>query len=157
MEPKDLKRIQDIKDRPSHTHIGQAMKMAKLITNPEKAGGRYEAALQVFGSSHEVTKIFGERYLELNGNITVTRKVEVFKELSDVATKMVDHIEEVVVQPVVEAIKRTKEDFPLSRRVRFGEDKGVVVSHEGEEDFIYVLFDGQEKAQDINIYKLKFA
>lgn len=159
MEIKDINRIQDIKNKPSDKHLGLASKMSKLITNGEKAKGRYEAAIQIFGTNHAVTKLFAERYLELNGNIVV-RKVEVgvLATIGKTATAMVDHIEEVVVVPVVNAIKRTKEDFPLSKRVRFGEDKGTVVSHEGEgEDFIYVLFDGQEVAKDINIYTLKFA
>ena len=160
METKDITRIQDIKNKPSYRHFGLASKMSKLITNGEKAKGRYEASLQIFGTTHKVTQIFLARLRELGGltGTPITRKIEVVKDLSLTGISIVDHIEEVIVIPEAKAIHRTKEDFPLSKRVRFGEDKGTVVSHETEdEDSIYVLFDGQEKAKDINIYKLKFA
>jgi hypothetical protein len=160
MEAKDLSRIQDIKNKHCIHHIGLANKMSKLITNPEKAQGRYEASCSIFGSSHDVSQIFLQRAKELSGSAPVIRKVEVgiISTIGKTAVAMVDHFEDVVITPAIKAIKRTKEDFPLSKRVKHGDKKGTVVSHEGEtEDFIFVLFDDESKAQDINIYNLKFA
>lgn len=150
---KDYRRIQDIKDQPGK-EIGLANKMSKLITSPEKARGRYMASRDIFGNDHPVTQIFKERASELAGHpVTRTISVGTISAIGKTATIMVDKIEEVVVQ----AIKRTKEDFPLSRRVKFGEDRGTVISHEGDPDSIYVQFDNESTPKDINIYKLKFA
>ena len=152
---KDYRRIQDIKDQPGK-EIGLASKMAKLITNAEKARGRYIAAKDLFGSSHSVTSIFLERANELCGTRVVS--VGTLTTIGNTATAVITHIEEVIIAPVVNAIKRTQQDFPLSRRVKYGEDKGVVVSHETEDkESIYIIFDGESEAKNISIYNLKFA
>lgn len=152
METKDINRIQDIKNKPSDKHLGLANKMSKLITNGEKAKGRYEASCIIFGNHHEITKLFAERYLELNGNI-----VKVKDEVKPKIVTPVGLVEEVIV-PVVNSIKRSKEDFPLSKKVKFEGEIGTVVSHETDnEDVICILLDGKEKAIEVNIYKLKFA
>lgn len=164
METKDINRIQDIKNKPSDKHTGLANKMSKLITNGEKAKGRYEASCIIFGTHHEITQIFLQRAAELGGmfGAPITRKVEVAATITTskdrVIIAKVKKIEEIVITPVVNTIKRTQEDFPLSKRVKFGEDKGTVVSHDTDDkDLIWVLLDDQEKAIEINIYKLKFA
>ena len=152
METKDLTRIQDIKNKPSNKHIGLATKMSKLITNGEKAKGRYEASCQIFGTHNEITQIFLRRAAELGGMFgtpvarTVDKPVEIEK------------VEKIIVQPEVNSIKRTKEDLPLTKKVKFEGVIGTVVSHEGNtEDEIFILLEGQEKATEVNIYKLKFA
>ena len=65
METKDINRLQDIKNQPSEKHIGLATKMSKLITNADKAQGRYEAAWVIFGDNHPVTNIFAKRVAQL--------------------------------------------------------------------------------------------
>lgn len=64
METKDLNRLQDIKNKPAKNWSGLASKMSKLITNADKAQGRYEAAWVVFGD-HPITNIFKRRVEEL--------------------------------------------------------------------------------------------
>lgn len=154
---KDYRRIQDIKDQDSSKWVGLANKMSKLITNPEKARGRLMASADIFGKHHQITQIFKERELELCGGIR-TIPVGTLTTIGKTATAMVDHIEEVVIEPIVTMIKRCKDDFPLSRKVKFEGNIGTVVSHEtDQEDFIYIILDGESKAMDVNIYKLKFA
>lgn len=162
METKDINRIQDIKNKPSDKHIGLATKMSKLITNGEKAKGRYEASCQIFGTHNEITQIFLRRAAELGGMLgtPVERTIEVGTMVStDEGVKVeIKKVEKIIVQQEVNSIKRTKEDFPLSKKVKFEGVIGTVVSHEGEtEDEIFILLEGQEKAIDVNIYKLKFA
>lgn len=156
---KDTQRILDIKNQPGK-EIGLATKMAKLITDKDKAKRRFEASHTVFGSFHPVTVIFHKRYTDLvYGSAPSTRSVPTgtLTTIGNMATAIIDHVEEIILPPIVNIIKRTKADFPLSKRVKHEETQGTVVSHETEGESIYVLFDGESQAKDINIYKLKFA
>jgi hypothetical protein len=68
-EPKDLKRIEDIKRKASdiEKQVSLANHMSNLITDREKCYRRAEAAEQVFGKGHAVVEVFLRRWHVLNG------------------------------------------------------------------------------------------
>lgn len=67
-EPKDLKRVQDFSKKSGgdfEKEIGFAKRMAKTLTNMNKAIGRAEAAAEVYGGWNEIVEIFYEKAKEL--------------------------------------------------------------------------------------------
>lgn len=69
---KDLTRMQDIKTKAAGDEareISLATTQAGLIHDGGKAAARAEAAEEVFGSDHEVTRIFRERAGELGASV----------------------------------------------------------------------------------------
>lgn len=141
IEAKDRDRIAVISSQPLEKQIVSATKMAKLITDPEKAERRWLAAVEKMGSDDIVTGIFRERLRVLRG--------ESFSSVWP---------EEPVHEPsykIENRIKRTKEDFPIGCRVKKkGEDEvGEVCSHEGFLDYLWVKFESQEVP--MNIYDIK--
>ena len=70
-DAKDNKRINDIISKAKGNHDKEIMfarNMAKSITDPKKSERRYLASQEILGDEHDVTKIFFDRFNELNGN-----------------------------------------------------------------------------------------
>ncbi len=68
---KDLVRMEDIRTKSAGDHdkeIALASTQARLITKPEKAKARAEAAEEVFGAGSDIANIFGDRAVELGGS-----------------------------------------------------------------------------------------
>jgi len=67
-EPKDLKRVQDFAKKSGgdfEKEVGFAKRMAKTLTNMDKAIGRAEAAAEVYGGWNEIVEIFYNKAKEL--------------------------------------------------------------------------------------------
>lgn len=67
-EPKDLKRVQDFRTKSGGDYqkeIRLAQQMANTLTNVEKAIGRAEAALEVYGEWNEIVNIFFNKAKQL--------------------------------------------------------------------------------------------
>ena len=148
IEAKDRDRIAVISSQPLEKQIVSATKMAKLITDPDKAERRWLAAVEKMGSDDIVTGIFRNRLRVLRGE-----------------SLPVDHRDSLPAEPsfkdsgyqMENRIKRSKEDFPIGCNVKKrGEDEvGVIYSHEGFLDYLWAKFEGQDEAIPLNIYDIK--
>lgn len=68
---KDVVRMEDIRTKAAGDHdkeMALASTQARLITKPEKAKARAEAAEEVFGAGSDIANIFGDRAVELGGS-----------------------------------------------------------------------------------------
>jgi hypothetical protein len=71
--PRDIERVNQIKDLPSDKQRGMASKMAQAIKEPSKAWNRYLGSVEVFGKS-SISSIFFDRAVELNHPEALAKK-----------------------------------------------------------------------------------
>lgn len=144
IEAKDRDRIEVISKQPLEKQIVSATKMAKLITNLEKAERRWMAAVEKLGSDHVATGIFRHRVHVLRGGA--------WGEEPETVVKAKAKEPEAPLR-----LSRKKEDFPIGCKIKkLGEDiAGLVTSHEGFLDYVLAKFNDSEEA--VCIYDIKRA
>jgi hypothetical protein len=88
--PKDLQRIEDIIKKANGNaakEVALAQQMVNSITDKQKSLQRFEAAMDLLGKDHDVTKIFAEKAKSLGNSVDLNTEVKKEKTLGKLGSE----------------------------------------------------------------------